>query len=260
MMWIAALVLNGLLASSFASAQQLQLVVEGHDGVVGPFPHIWEATGWCPPDATSSALVLAMHNYTVQEASWQNHAFIRAVPNQGLKYVRIHALLNLVAINAGHAVTHPLPATAYNWTLLDDLLDMVAGEHKLRLGFEIMGNPRLTSSSRTGVFTSWKDPEQLEGWRGMVQTLAERYILRYGAPAVSLWRFETWNEPDHSCNTKQKMHAGIDCDEESWLGYWDACADGLRTAGASHGARLTFGGTCKPHPRTKTIESRWVVS
>jgi len=50
---------------------------------------------------------------------------------------------------------------SYNWTLLDELLDMVAGEHKLRIGFEIMGNPRTTPSSRTGVYTSWKATEQL---------------------------------------------------------------------------------------------------
>ena len=44
--------------------------------------HIWEATGWCPPDSRSSAR--AMFDYAVQEASWQNYAFIAAVPNQGV--------------------------------------------------------------------------------------------------------------------------------------------------------------------------------
>ena len=43
----------------------------------------------------------------VQEANWQNHAFIAAVPNSGIKYVRIHDLLNLVTVNA---TAHPLPA------------------------------------------------------------------------------------------------------------------------------------------------------
>ena len=95
----AALALAAALAapSAAAAAQRLTLKVDGSAPGL-PFPKIWEATGWCPPDATSSAL--AMHNYSVQEANWQNHAFIAAVPNQGLKYVRIHDLLNLVTINA----------------------------------------------------------------------------------------------------------------------------------------------------------------
>jgi L-iduronidase len=236
----AAALLLLLLLPDTSSAQPLRLAVDTAAGAHQPFPHIWEATGWCPPDMEGSAL--AMHNYSMQEASWQNHALIRAVPNQGLRLVRIHSMLNLVTLNAGHAVAHPLPPSAYNWTLLDALLDMVAGEHQLRLGFEIMGNPRLNSSARTGVYTSWGAPEQLEGWRSMVQALAQRYMQRFGADAVSQWRWETWNEPDHGCSHKKQMNAGIDCDQESWLGYWDACAEGLRTAGASHGARLTFGG------------------
>ena len=112
----------------------------GGGGPTLPLPHIWENTGWCPPDSQSSAL--AMANYSLQEASWQQHAFIAAVPNRGLKYVRIHNLLNLITMNAGAAAAHPIPPAAYNWSLLDSALDMIAGEHKLRIGFEIMGNPQ----------------------------------------------------------------------------------------------------------------------
>jgi len=147
------------------------------------FDHIWENTGWCPPDATSSAE--AMHNFSMQEANWQNHAFISAVPNRGLKYVRIHDLLNLVTVPG--SIAHPIAASAYNWTLLDDLLDMVVLDHGLRLGFEIMGNPRTSPTSRTGVYTSWASAKQLVGWRDMVEALASRYIARYGAAVVELW-------------------------------------------------------------------------
>ena len=74
---------------------------------------------------------------------------------------------------------------------------MVAGEHQLRVGFELMGNPRVqggggSGASRVGVYTSWKDAAQVEGWRAMVTALASRYIGRYGAAAVARWRFETW--------------------------------------------------------------------
>lgn len=158
-------------AASAGATQLHQTAAEGSSlrvrvaaGPTLPLLHIWENTGWCPPDSQSSAL--AMANYSLQEASWQQHALIAAVPNRGLKYVRIHDLLNLITINAAATVSHPIPPAAYNWTLLDALMDMVAGEHKLRVGFELMGNPRTSPSSRLGVYTSWKVPEQLEGWRG----------------------------------------------------------------------------------------------
>ena len=205
------------------------------------FPHIWENTGWCPPDMKSSAQ--AMHTFSMQEANWQNHAFIAAVPNRGLKYVRIHSMLNLITVAPG-AAAHPIAAAAYNFTLLDDLLDMVALEHGLRLGFEIMGNPRTSATSRSGVYTSWQDPQQLAGWRDMVRAIASRYIARYGAAVVGLWRFETWNEPDHGCSVTKKMNANITCDQSSWLGYWDACVEGLQQAGHDHSVAkaLVFGG------------------
>ena len=41
-------------------------------------------------------------------------------------------------------------------------------------------------------------------------------------------RWESWNEPDHGCNSDRKMDSEIDCDQAGWLGYWDACVDGLQ--------------------------------
>ena len=75
----------------------------------------------------------------------------------------------------------------------------------------------------------------------MVKALASRYIGRYGAAVVALWRFETWNEPDHGCNSVKKMKSNIDCDQQAWLGYWDACSDGLQQASPA-GTPLVFGG------------------
>jgi hypothetical protein len=157
----------------------------------------------------------------MQEASWQNHAMAAAVPNRGIKYVRIHSLLNLVTINLNHtrqpgrrhrpadqraandepAVKHPLVAAAFNWTLLERLTDMLVTEHNLKIGFELMGNPRLSLTSEVGVFTSFKESAQLESWRTMVATLARRMVARYGGPVVRGWKFEAWNEPDHICSS-----------------------------------------------------------
>lgn len=117
------------------------------------------------------------------KASWQNHAFIRSVPNRGIKYVRIHNLLNLITVPAAAAAApHPLPGSAYNFTLLDAVLDMVAQEHGLLIGFEVMGNPRRgDETSRDGVYTSWREESQLRGWRVMVATVVRRYLDRYGS-------------------------------------------------------------------------------
>lgn len=227
-------VLSILAVSSGLNTRKVSVRFDGsHEG---DLDHIWEATGWCPPDSQSSAL--AMFNYSIQEANWQNHAFISAVPNSGIKYVRIHNLLNLVTVSEDK---HPLSSTAYNFTLLDAVLDMVVKEHGLRLGFEIMGNPRLLNeTSRRGVYTSWKDASQLQGWREMVSTLVRRYLDRYTAAVVSEWRWESWNEPDHTCNADRKMDANITCDEAAWLGYWDACVEGLETG--SPDTHMTWGG------------------
>lgn len=174
-------------AAADASSGSLRLSLDLGAAPV-PLPHVWEATGWCPPDSQASPE--DTHAFATQEASWQNHAFIAAVPNKGIKYVRIHNLLNMVFLAEGRrdpaAIGHPLPSAAYNFSLLDSLLDMVVREHGLRLGFEIMGNPRATATSRTGVYTSWADDRQIEGWRTLVTTVARRYISRYGVDEVSL--------------------------------------------------------------------------
>lgn len=158
-----------------------------------PLLHSWAATGWCPPD--SSANAVDTHAFAMQEASWQNHAFIAAVPNRGIRVVRIHNLLNMITVSSSagdiearggdSSVLHPLPASAYNFSLLDDVLDMVVHDHGLMLGFEIMGNPRVSATSRQGAYTSWAEPAQVIGWRTMMAALAGRYIKRYGIAIVS---------------------------------------------------------------------------
>ena len=63
-----------------------------------------------------------------QEASWQNHAFMSAVPNFGLRYIRIHSLFNLLSVHTPN-VTHPIPASTYDWTLLEEVMDMLVLQH-----------------------------------------------------------------------------------------------------------------------------------
>lgn len=44
-----------------------------------------------------------------------------------------------------------------------------------------------------------------------------------------LFLFTFSSEPDHNCNSKSKFKAGIDCDLDSWLNYFDACARGIKS-------------------------------
>ena len=157
-----------------------------------PFPHIWRATGWCPPGNMSAT---AIHEYGTSESSWLNHAHIRAAG--GIDYVRIHDLLNLIEVRPGST---SMPD--FYFSKLDGVLDLVVRDHGFDLGFEIMGNP-------SGYFTDWGDVAQLVTWRRMVREIAERYVGRYGLDVVRRWRWEGWNEPDHKCNSHSKMAANI---------------------------------------------------
>jgi hypothetical protein len=86
-----------------------------------------------------------------------------------------------------------LTAADFDFTLLDQLVNLVVGEFGLDLGFEIMGNPLFASAtSDQGVFTSFKDPAQIKAWEMMVNTIAQRYTKQFGVDTVARWRWEGW--------------------------------------------------------------------
>ena len=233
------------LSASVVAAPGTRINIDfGMDGGAGsssgsglPFPHFWEATGWCPPGNKSAD---AIATYALEESSWQNHALVRAVPNGGLKYVRVHDLLYLLEAAPG---TDPANASAidFRFAKLDAVVDLIVREHGLTMGFELMGNPKVLRSrdgsgnqhpypQAPGLFTDWTDAAQLVSWRAMVGAIAARYVKRYGVEEVRRWRWEGWNEPDHQCNASARMSADIVCNLEGWLGYFDACAQGLMDA------------------------------
>ncbi|MCC5806963.1 MAG: hypothetical protein JJU00_11610 [Opitutales bacterium] len=146
----------------------------------------------------------------------QTLRYLGAVPRGGVKYVRIHYLLELVsAKNLG--TDEPL----YDWSKLDEGLDAMVG-CGLAPFFELMGDP-------SGYFSDYKEPVQAHAWRRLVRDLALRYMERYGREEVESWYFETWNEPDVGW-WKQ--------DSEAFMIYYDACSEGLREANP----KLRFGG------------------
>ncbi|XP_051498933.1 alpha-L-iduronidase isoform X2 [Apus apus] len=178
-----------------------------------PLQHFWRSTGFCPPLPHSRAEL-----FDLSKDQELNLAYISSVPHGGIEQVRIHWLLELVAVRVINGKLH------YNFTALDNFMDRL-WENKLIPGFELMGNP-------SGYFLDFEDKEQVVRWRDLITLVASRYIDRYGLDHVAKWNFETWNEPDHHDFDNVSMTVN------GFLNYYDACSEGLRAASPL----LKFGG------------------
>ncbi len=156
----------------------------------------------------------------------QQITYLGSIPRGGLRYARIHYLLELV-----DAVFEDDETARYDWLRLDDGLDLLV-KNGLAPIFEIMGNPN-------GQFNDFNDDRQLHRWRTLVRDLAMHLVERYGANEVERWMFETWNEPDIGFGWAHQWPQ----DTASFCNYYDACVEGLMAANP----HLTIGGpgTCR---------------
>jgi len=179
------------------------------DRTLGPQEHFWRSTGFDP----ATLLLTPVMQQTVR--------YCGSIPHQGLRYMRIHNLLELVtAKNLG--TDEPL----YDWSRLDQGLDLLH-EHGILPFFELMGNP-------SGYFTNFDDDVQLHAWKRLVRDLVRHYTVRYGVETVEQWYFENWNEPDVA-----PREGGVwNHSDEAFLRYYDACSEGLKEANP----KLRFGG------------------
>ena len=177
--------------------------------IAAPLQHFWESTGLCPPLPHTDAW-----KFLLSTDMMQNLLLVSSVPHQGLKQVRIHWLLELIKRNN----------STYNFEHLDQFVQFLF-KIGLKPGFEIMGNP-------SGYFTDFDDMKQIGEFKELVTLLARRYISKFGVDYVSLWNFETWNEPDH------KDFDNLTVTVTGFLKYYDACSEGLKEASHS----LVFGG------------------
>lgn len=180
-------------------------------GVLRP---LWASTGFTPA-------TLLLTNDMRQQIT-----YLGSIPRTGLRYARIHYLLELV-----DAAFENDETAGYDWSRLDHGLDLLV-RNGLALVFELMGNPN-------GQFSDFTDDMQLRRWRTLVRDLALHLIERYGADEVERWLFETWNEPDIGFGWSHQWPE----DETSFCNYYDACVEGLTAANP----RLTIGGpgTCR---------------
>ena len=112
----------------------------------------------------------------------ENMWWVGRIPRQGIHYVRIHFLLDLINVTGMKSNT----SLIYNWTRLDTAMDILRRNDRYPI-FELMGNPNY-------YFNDWLNETQLYTWRDLVEQVATRYINKYGIDIVLKWLFETWNE------------------------------------------------------------------
>ena len=176
----------------------------------GPFVHFWRSTGYTPATLTFDPAL---------QETLDHLAGLPLTPSglPGLRYVRIHWLLDLVTVK-GMEQERPV----YDWSRLDQALDELVARGMCPF-FELMGNP-------SGVFGDMRKPGMAEMWRRLVRDLARHLCDRYGREEVVSWPFETWNEPD----TPWWSWGGID----GLKRYVDACEAGLHDVDQ----RIQFGG------------------
>ncbi|HHE71241.1 MAG TPA: glycosyl hydrolase [Chloroflexi bacterium] len=179
------------------------------DGELAAFRHFWRSTGFTPAN-----LLL---NQDMQQAM----AHVGSIPHNGITWVRVHYLLELV--RARHLDT---ASPHYDWSRLDQAIDVLI-DNGLKPFFELMGNVE-------GFFNDYTDPAQAEAWRRLIRDLALHMIARYGREEVRSWLFETWNEPDIGFWLQG---------DEAFLVYYDACCAGLQDADPK--LRLGGPGTCR---------------
>ncbi|XP_063222250.1 alpha-L-iduronidase isoform X2 [Bacillus rossius redtenbacheri] len=202
-MWFSLLAAGALAAG----ASPLSLEVDAGGPPAAELRRFWTSTGLSPTSGRRAAA-----EFLLSRDEQLNLALIGSLPNAAITHVRIHWLLDLVSV-AGNADNGDL---RFDFTFLDRLLDFL---HLFGLspGFEIMGNPSEHFSNFNNETTSLE-------WQKMVQTLAERYIDRYGIENVSKWRFELWNEPDLA------MYNILNFTLQGYLSYAGATWRGLRAA------------------------------
>jgi L-iduronidase len=179
---------------------------------VSTLDKFWNSTGFTP------ATLLLTRDMQ------QQIAYFGSIPRQGLRYARVHFLLELVSVTFDGQ-----NATSYDWSRLDSALDTLVMNNMAPI-FELMGNPN-------GSFTSFRDDLQLHRWRNLIFDLSNHLMTRYGRSQVESWYFESWNEPD--AGWWHEFHQ----DEEAFCNYYDACVHGLKTANPA----LVIGGpgTCQ---------------
>ena len=148
-----------------------------------PFPHFWKT------------IVGSGHATFALRADWQKQ-MLRCHTELGFKYVRFHGLLcddmgTLVDENDQYVYSF------FNTDQICDFLLSIGMRPFMELSFM-----PLALSSGTDIVFHYKGnvtpPRDYAEWETLIYKLVQHWVDRYGAPEVSNWFFEIWNEPNLS--------------------------------------------------------------
>lgn len=204
----------GILAQKKYSEVNLEVDFSGKSKT---YQNYWNSTGFTP-----SSLM-------AREDMQQTLDYISALPNQGIKYIRIHFLLNLVG-SRNMETSHP----EFNFEKLDAAFDAMVSRG-LKPIFEIMGFPKNEWVAAESSYD--KDAQRQENdvrqwvpdfhkkqdyrkWHEFVKTLVTHLEKRYGVEELKSWYFECTNEANSKGFWKQDIPA--------LLNYWDATSEAVK--------------------------------
>ena len=188
--------------------------IDFHD--LTPFDHFWRGTGFSPAE-------LILTPDMQQSLAWAG-----SVPHHGIRYYRVHFLLELVEFRLS-ASGQP----EYGW----DAAGPGPGSDPEKRGETVLRadgqSLRLFQQlQRQSPAAPVEEPDRRIG-------PPPAGTLRAGEEVLS-WYFETWNEPDANGWWTQWP-----ADEGSFCHYYDACAAGLWEVEPR--LRLGGPGTCRHH-------------
>lgn len=149
-------------SSYFSESNKTYNVIINASNSVDNLDHFWESTGFCPPDPHQE-----FYKFILSDDELQNIAYIGSVPNQGIKQVRIHWLLDLITLSQTENDKH----VEYNFTNLDKAMDLLIN-NGLRPGFELMGNP-------SNYFSDFDDVKQIFAWRDLIYATAKHLVGKF---------------------------------------------------------------------------------
>jgi xylan 1,4-beta-xylosidase len=149
-----------------------------------PFPHFWEQVF-----GSGRAILSLRESYrddlrTVKKAT-------------DLKAIRFHGIF---LDEAGFFDLDANGKPVYNFSYIDQIYDglLVNG---VRPFVELSFMPKKLASDPAALHAFWykqnvSPPKDYALWDGMITTLVQHLVDRYGINEVSTWDFEVWNEPN----------------------------------------------------------------
>ncbi|CRL01954.1 CLUMA_CG015068, isoform A [Clunio marinus] len=137
-------------------------------------PRFWTNTGFAPTQPIENAA-----DFLESDDVNLNLEFIGSLPNNGIRNVRIHWLLNMISLSYSNGTQFP----TLNFNRLDKFLWKLINDYRLNPTIEFMTTLKFKKLN-TVI------------WEDFAYQVISRYIGRYGVKNVRKWKLETWNEPD----------------------------------------------------------------